>query len=446
MVVNKMQIIVKQFSIFLVGVLLSPSLWAGPAIQSWETANGAKVLFVEAPELPMVDIRVLFDAGSARDGEKSGLAKLTSALLSQGAGEWDADQLAERVESVGANFGAGSARDMAWVTVRTLTEAKALDMAIDTMSVVLASPRFDVADFKRVREAMQIGLRQSEQNPGSVVSKAFMAELFKGHPYASHPGGTQESLEVITRDDLIAMHKQYYVARNAVVAIVGAVSRVQAEALAERITVGLAKGTHAPDLPEVAVVEAGRTKHISFPSSQSHIQLGQPGIRRGDSDHYVLYVGNHILGGSGLVSLLSEEVREKRGLSYSAYSYFNPMRQLGPFIIGAQTQNSKAVEALDVIRKTLQNFIDNGPTQKQLTASKQNITGGFPLRVASNRSIVEYLAMLGFYDLPLDYLDTFVDRVNEVTVEQIRDAFKQRIHPDKLITVIVGKSEVISSD
>lgn len=444
MVVNQMRQYVVLLGL-LAGMLSAQSLWAGPAIQAWETANGTKVLFVEAPELPMVDVRVLFDAGSARDGAKPGLARLTSALLSQGAGDWNADQLAERMEDVGANFGAGSARDMAWVTVRTLTEAKALDVAMDTLSVVLAKPRFDAADFKRVREAMQIGLRQSEQNPGSVVSKAFMAELFSGHPYGSHPGGTKESLEAMTRDDLVAMHKQYYVARNAVVAIVGAVDKQQAERLAERVTANLTKGEHAPSLPEVNTVAVGRTEHIDFPSSQSHIRLGQPGVSRGDQDYYVLYVGNHILGGSGLVSMLSEEVREKRGLSYSAYSYFNPMRQLGPFIIGAQTKNAQAAEALDVIRKTLQDFIDQGPTEKQLTASKQNITGGFPLRVASNKSIVEYLAMLGFYGLPLDYLDTFVDKVNAVTVKQIRDAFKRRVYPDKLITVIVGKAEATSA-
>ena len=430
-------------AVFVVVLLCSLPLFAGPKIQSWETANGARVLFVPAPELPMVDVRMVFDAGSARDGDKPGLAQLTAALLRQGAGDWDADQLAERTEGVGASFGTGSARDMAWATVRSLTEPKALNTALETLTAVVTSPRFEEADFNRVREATQVGLRQNEENPSAVVSKAFFTSVFAGHPYASHPAGTQESLSAMVRNDLIQMHKTYYVARNAVVAIVGAVDRKQAEKIATQLTAGLAKGQRAPALPEVVMAAKGAAEQINFPSSQSHIRMGQPGIRRGDPDYYLLYVGNHILGGGGFVSLLTNEVREKRGLSYSVYSYFNPMRQAGPFIMGAQTKNVQAQEALTVMRKTLQDFIENGPTQEQLTASKQNITGGFPLRIASNKDIVGYLAMLGFYGLPLDYLDTFVGKIEAITAEQIKDAFQRRLQPDRFVTIVVGNSEVV---
>ena len=170
--------------------------------------------------------------------------------------------------------------------------------------------------------------------------------------------------------------------------------------------------------------------------------MGQPGMQRGDPDYFVLYVGNHILGGSGLVSQLSEEVREKRGLSYSVYSYFSPMRRNGPFLVGAQTQNSKVQQAIDVMRATLRNYIDQGPTQDELDAAKQNITGGFPLRISSNSRIVEYLAMMGFYRLPLDYLDRFVERVNAVTREQIHEAFQRRLNLDRFVTVVVGDGQV----
>ena len=448
MVIDSLQRVPGRFALLgfvILGLLQATTLWAGPKIQVWETGNGAKVLFVEAPELPMVDVRVVFDAGSARDGAKPGLAKLTAGLLNEGAGKWNADQLAERLEGVGANLGTGSARDMAWVSVRTLIEPKALDTALESVAAIIAKPLFEEPDFKRVREAMQIGLRQSEQDPGSVASKAFFAEVFKGHPYASHPGGTQEALAAMNREDLVAMHKQYYVARNAVVAIVGAIDSAQAKKIAERVTVGLAEGKHAPALPQVGLPKKGWTERILFPSSQSHILAGQPGMHRGDPDYFVLYVGNHILGGSGLVSLLSEEVREKRGLSYSAYSHFRPMRRNGPFTVGAQTKNAQTREALEVIWSTLQGFITKGPTQEQLTAAKQNITGGFPLRIASNSNIVEYLGMLGFYDLPLDYLDTFVDKVSAVTVEQIRDAFQRRVHLEKFVTVVVGNGQEASA-
>jgi zinc protease len=159
---------------------------------------------------------------------------------------------------------------------------------------------------------------------------------------------------------------------------------------------------------------------------------------RGDPDYFALYLGNHILGGSGLVSLLMEEVREKRGLSYSVFSYFVPMARKGPLLMGLQTQNAQAGVAQEVLLQTLERFIDEGPTQAQLEAAVKNLTGGFPLRIAGNSSIVNYLSVIGFYDLPLDYLDRFPDRIRAVTAEQIRDAFQRRVDPARLAVVAVG--------
>lgn len=439
MTIKRMKFI--GFPVFLLLFLTASALQAGPKIQSWNTANGAKVLFVPAADLPMLDIRVVFDAGSARDADKPGLAVLTNALLTDGAAEWDADQIAERLEAVGAEMDAGALRDMAWVSLRTLTEKRILSTSLETLVATLASPRFGQGDLERSRQAMQVSLRRLEQSPGKVASKAFYAALYGEHPYASYRGGTQASLAGFTRDDVVAYFQRYYVARNASIAIVGAVSRVEAEKLAEDITRRMPAGEHAPDLSRVADLAAATDIHTQFPSTQTHILMGQPGVFRGDKDYFTLYVGNHILGGSGLISQLSEEVREKRGLSYSVYSYFSPMRRKGPFVIGGQTQNAKAVEALEVMRATLKRYIKQGPTEDELTASKQNITGGFPLRIASNSNIVEYLAMLGFYDMPLDYLDTFVSRINAVTGEQIKEAFQRRLDMDRFVTVVVGNGQ-----
>jgi zinc protease len=227
------------------------------------------------------------------------------------------------------------------------------------------------------------------------------------------------------------------VAKNAVVALVGAIDRTQAEQIAERITSGLAAGAPAPALPPVPD-GTGSQQRIPFPSTQAHLYLGQPGMTRTDPDYFPLYVGNHILGGNGLVSLLSEEVREKRGLSYSVSSYFVPMREKGPFILGLQTKNSQAEEAKKVLLDTLNRFRDQGPTAKELEDAKKNITGGFPLRIASNAKIIEYLAVIGFYGLPLDYLDQLTTQVEAVSTGQIRDAFQRRVDPAKFDTILVG--------
>jgi zinc protease len=415
--------------------------FAGPQIESWQTEKGARVLFVAAPELPMIDIRVVFDGGSARDGDKPGVTSFTNSLLADGAGLWNTQQVAERLEQVGAEVEVGSLRDMAWLSARSLTRPDALEITLETLAKILSEPRFDDEDIERQRQMILASLLQDEQSPGRVGKKRLYQLVFGDHPYAGDPQGTRESVLAISRDDLLATHRRLYVAKNAVVAIVGAIDRKQAEQIAEQLTSAMPAGEAAPAIPPVPDLDRAVVERITYPSTQAHLYLGQPGMRRGDDDYFSLYVGNHILGGSGLVSLLSEEVREKRGLSYSVYSYFLPMRQLGLFQLGLQTKNEQAAKALRVMRQTLQRFVDEGPTDEELKAAKQNITGGFPLRIASNSKIIEYLAVIGFYQLPLDYLDRFNERVESVTREQIRDAFKRRVDPQKLVTVQVGRTD-----
>jgi zinc protease len=427
------------FGIFAFCLVFSGWLTAAPQIATWQTSNGAKVFYVHAPEIPMVDVRVVFDAGSARDGDRPGITSFTNSLMTEGAGEWSAYQIAERLENVGSQLESGSLRDMAWVAVRSLTEPEVLDTTLETLSAILVKPLFKEEDLERERQTILAGLLQDEQSPGRIGQKQLYQSVFGAHPYASDPSGTRESVESIKRDDIVQTHRRLYVAHNAVVAIVGAVDQDLAAVVAEEVMRDLPAGEPVAKLPPVESLQKGVAKQIPFPATQSHFYLGQPGLKRGDEDYFPLYVGNHILGGSGLVSMLSSEVREKRGLSYSVYSYFLPMRQLGLFQLGLQTKNEQAGEALDVVKHTLMRYISDGPSEKELQAAKQNITGGFPLRIASNGKIVEYLSVIGFYDLPLDYLETFVDKVNGVTREQIREAFRRRVDPERLVTVQVGR-------
>lgn len=419
-------------------LLASFVLQATPKIQSWETANGARVLFVEAHDLPMLDIRVVFDAGAARDADSPGLAKLTNALLDQGAGGLNADEIALGMESLGAELGNGSERDMGWLTFRSLSDRKLLDPALALFKKVLVQADFPETAFQRERQRMIISARYRGQKPGAIASEKYYQLLYGAHPYASIPGGDEKSLAALERKQLQDFYRQYYVAKNAVIAVVGDLTLAQAKRLVDDLVDKLPAGEHAPPLPDVSPLKKAVKKFIPHPSTQSHVLIGEPGVYRGDPDYFPLYMGNFILGGSGLVSRISEEVREKRGLSYSAYSYFSPMAKPGPFTLGLQTKNDKRDEAIKVLRKTLQDFRDQGPTDEEMTAARKNITGGFPIRVSSNSKIVEYIAMIGFYNLPLDYLDTFNPTIEAVTKEQIIDAFRRRVHPDKMVTVIVG--------
>ncbi len=408
-------------------------------IEHWQTSQGSRVYFVHADGLPMADIQVLFNAGSANDGAKFGLAELTAGLLDTGAGTWNADEIAQRFENIGAQFGVSSSMEMATLSLRTLTDPSLFNKAIDTVQVILTQPLFKEADFKREKTRTLAGLKQQEESPAAQASIAFYKALYGDHPYG-HPGsGTLKTVSEFKVADVREFYKKYYVAANAIVVIVGDLSTAQAEQTAEKVLSGLPIGKKAEVLPEVSLPTHAEQQHIDFPSSQTHVLVGLPGSYRKDPDYFNLYVGNHILGGSGLVSKLFDEVREKRGLAYTASSSFLPLAKPGPFLISLQTRNDQKDQALQVLNQTLADFINKGPTEAELSAAKKNITGGFALRSDTNKKLANYVGMIGFYDMPLDYLDTFQQNVENVTVASITDAFKRRVKLNLLQTVTVGK-------
>ncbi|MCR4346912.1 MAG: insulinase family protein [Sulfuricaulis sp.] len=416
-----------------------PQVEAGPKIQHWTLSNGARVYFVESRELPMLQVRVVFDAGSSRDPvEKAGVANLAAAMLDEGADKLSADDIAGRFEGVGAEFGAGVDRDMASVSLRSLSDSALLDPALELFARVLSTPAYPAENLERQRAQALVSLQKDAQSPGAIVEKAFYSELYGQHPYASNPLGNEKSLKAITRDDLLVFHRRHYVGTNAWVVIVGDASKRQARNIAERVIGKLPSGKTLKPIPPVHTLYSGRMKQIVFPATQTHIYMGHPGVRRGDPDYFSLYVGNYILGGGGLVSRLSAEVREKHGLSYSVYSYFYPLRVPGPLLIGLQTKNSQRDQALKMVRQVVSDFVAKGPTDKELEAAKKHITGSFPLRLDSNGKIAENLAVIGFYGLPLTYLDDFISRVEAVSVDQVRVAFRRHVHPDQMVTVTVG--------
>ncbi len=411
---------------------------ASPEIQHWQTSKGMRVYFVSAPELPMVDLQLVFDAGSARDGKSPGLARLTTGLLDEGSGDWDADAIARRFEDVGAQYTSGVEWDFASLSLRSLSAPEFLEPALETYINVVSNPSFPQRDFERLKRLMLVSLQNEAQRPGSVGRKAFYREVYGNHPFASPQSGTEQGIKTITRGDVERFYREYFGARNGLLAIVGDLDRAAAERIAQRISHHLVIGKKATPLPDVVPLTQSKSVLIPFPSAQAHVFIGQPGMRRGDPDYFPLYVGNHILGGSGFSSRLVKEVRVKRGLSYSVYSYFSPQSVEGPFSLGLQTRIDQADQAATLAKQTIRDFIQNGPSEEELQASIKNITGGFPLRIDSNADIVGYLAIIGFYNLPLNYLDTFNDKVTSVTQASVREAFKRRLDVDHMTTIVVG--------
>ena len=419
--------------------ILSLDAVAAPDIQHWSLDNGAQIYFVETHQIPMVQFAVGFDAGSARDPKSlKGLARFVSDMIEEGAEGMDSDMIAQRLESVGAQYSNGNGRDMSVFELRSLSDEQTLESAVQVFADILQKPSFPADAVERIRDRMLVGLRQQLQSPGSVVSRAFYTNLFKNHPYSNPPSGEAEEVARIDRNDLINFHRRYFVGANAVLAIVGDLSEEQARFWANKIVGGLPTGDTPEKLDDVPQSDQDDVLTIPFPSSQTHMMIGQIGIRRDDPDYFPLYVGNYILGGSGLISRLSGEIRQERGLAYSVYSYFIPMQQNGPFIINLQTRNDNGALAEELVSQTVTEFVQRGPTQEELDVAKKNITGSFPLRINSNKKIANNLLSIAFYDLPLDYLETYSEKVNSVTLEQVKEAFKSRVFPDRLLRVFVG--------
>lgn len=409
------------------------------SIQHWKTKNGARVYFVEARELPMLDIRFVFDAGAARDGNIYGLANTVNRMLDEGTPTRNTDRIARDFERVGAEFSASSHRDMAVVEMRVLSDPKYRDAALNVFADVVANPQFPAEPLARIQQSSEVGLQQQEQSPSTLATRKFYKALYGSHPYAEPPTGTKSSLAKITREGLKAFHKRYYVANNLVIALVGAVSRAEAEAIAEQATAQLAAGQPAEKLPVVPPLKKAQSIHHEFASSQTHIMVGQPGIRHGDSDSDALAVGNEILGGGGFTSRLMKELRQNRGMTYGVYSRFTSMREAGPFAISLSTRADQTNEALTVINQILNDFVKNGPSDGELEEAKASILQSFPLSTSSNASIGSYLGMIAFYGLPLDYLDTYPDRIRAVSKEDVTRAFKRHLQPSQLLTVTVGQ-------
>lgn len=430
----------KNTLILVAGLTLSLQGHAGVNIENWQTSSGADVYFVENHDLPIIDISINFAAGSARDpAEKAGLSAITRHMMTTGAGRLNEEEISNRMADIGAILDGEHDLDRAGFKLRTLSNDRERIQALDIFAKVLQQPDFPEAILKREKTRIIAGLKEAATKPDTISSKTFMKALYGDHPYAFD--AEQETVNAIRRDDLVNFYQTYYGAKNAVIALIGDMSRDQAAAIAEQLATGLPKAQEPPPLPDVRYPEKGVEHRIAHPATQAHIVLGYPGVKRGDPDYFPLYVGNYILGGGGFVSRLTEEVREERGLVYSIYSYFMPMAVKGPFQIGLQTKKEQGDSALKVVHETLDDFMNKGVTEAELRAAKQNIIGGFPLRLDSNAKILDYLAVIGFYKLPLTYLDDFNQQVEKVTTAQIKDAFNRRLKADRMVTVVVGAAQ-----
>ena len=417
-------------------------------IQHWTQPNGARVYLVESPAIAMLDVQIDFDAGGRRDPPaQAGLASVTASMLSKGVraekgdAPLDENALSEAWADLGAQFGASAGSDRLSFSLRSLTEPDLLAKAVALAARQIAEPSFPDAIWQRERQRIEASIKEANTRPATLAGRAYSEAVYGSHPYGYEV--TAPTLERISVADMRAAHTAGVVACRARISMVGAVTRAQADAIAARLLARLPQTDCStlqplPVVPEVAALTQPVEKRIAFDSAQAQVLVGQPGYRRSDPDHFALFVGNYILGGGGFVSRLTTEVREKRGLTYGVSSYFSPGLHAGSFTVGLQTRPDQAAQALGVVRQVLGDFVTSGPTQAELQGAKDNLIGGFALRIDSNRKLLDNIAAIAWNDLPLDYLDTWTQQISKVSVVDIKAAFARKVQPDKMVTVILG--------
>ena len=352
--------------------------------------------------------------------------------------------MGEAWADLGARFGAGASSDRMSFSLRSLTEPDLLNQAVALAAREIAEPAYPDAIWQRERQRLQAALKESYTRPDAVIGRAYAQAVYGKHPYGYEV--TAATLAHISVADLQAAHAAGVVACRARISMVGAVTRAQADAIATRLLSRLPQVAcvSLPQLPavaEVAPLAAPLEQRIPFDSAQAHVLLGQPGYKRTDPDHYALLVGNYILGGGGFVSRLTAEVREKRGLVYGISSSFSPRREAGSFTIGFKTRPDQADEALALARQVLKEFVAKGPTEAELQAAKANLVGGFALGLDSNAKLLGNLSGIAWNDLPLNYLDTWTQQIEKVSVADIQAAFARKLQPEKMVTVILGAAK-----
>ena len=416
-------------------------------IQHWTLANGARVYLAATDALPIVDVQIDIDAGSRRDpAAQAGLASASAGMVEKGVRASDAgpaldeNALGEAWADLGASFDAGAGAERTSFSLRTLADPALLDRAVALAAREIGEPSFPADVWRREREQINAALKEADTKPGTISARTFSQTVYGTHPY-----GQEMNEETLAKIDVEAMRTRYaqlILPCRAKVSIVGAVTRSQADAIATRLLARLpaqdGRCEALPAVPAIAALMVPKEERVPFASAQAHVVIGQPGYLRTDPDHFALTIGNYILGGGGFVSRLMNEVREKRGLVYGISSGFSPGLHAGAFRVGFQTRPDQADEAVKVSREVLAKFVADGPTEAELKAAKDNIVGGFPLLLDSNRKLLGNVANIAWNDLPLDYLDTWTARMNAVTVADIKAAFARKLQPDRMVTVVVG--------
>ncbi len=440
------QMNLKNILIGLLGVFIQGQVFATLPIQKIDLPTGAKLFYVEARTIPMVNIGIDFPGGFAHDPkDRIGVANFTAVLMNKGSKingvEKNEAFIADSISELGSMVTFTSGKEISSVRMKTLSTPEVLNPLISQASEMLAFPIFSKKILEREKTIEISGLLESQTKPEYIMAKQFKKMIYRDNPLGNEQ--SVNSIKAVSIEDLKKFHQTYYRADQMNVMIIGDVSLEQAIEIGNKLTKNLPKtGASKLLIPPLSPLPtqdvSQREIKISHPSQQAHIQLGMTSPPRKDPDYFPLLVGNYVLGGGGFVSRLMNEIREKRGLAYSVSSYFYPAKNSGYFVAGMQTKKDQSDESVKLLKDTIQTFVNQGPNDEEVQAAKSNLINGFPLRIDSNSKLLDNLSAIAWFDLPLNTLDEWTNEVKKVTKDDINKAFQKNLDMNKMITVVVG--------
>jgi zinc protease len=410
---------------------------AGPPAERYSLSNGARLIVSEQHALPLVVMQILIDAGSRRDPRgQEGVAHLTADLLTEGTKTRTASEISQAFDFIGASYNTSADTDYAVLTLTVLR--KDFDTGLGLLADILQHPSFPEAEVRRRREAALARMKADEDDPGEVAEQAFVRTLFPGEPYGHQVVGTPEAVGKLTRKEVLAFYTQQYHPSGSIITVVGDISAPEIRERMEEALRDWNKGEVASFQYPAAPAAHAQTVTVDKPITQANIILGQRGVARDNPDYYALQVMSYILGGGAFSSRLFDNIRTKAGLAYSVASFFTVNKAPGSFQVVMQTKNESTNDAIQRACSEIERIRHEPVSDDEVRDAKSYLTGSFPLKLDSSLKIAGFLTQVEFFDLGTDYADTYMQRVNAVTKEDVQRVAQQYLHPEQMYLVVVS--------
>lgn len=411
---------------------------AGMKIQRVISPGGIEAWLVENHDVPLIAMRFGFQGGAAQDPQgKEGVANFVTGMLDEGAGDLESGAFQERQEELAFRMEFDASRDAFTGGFQTLT--RNADASFELLRMALTEPRFDADSADRIKKQILTGLKFDMNDPRKVASQEWFRLAFDGHPYSNPVKGSEQSVATITTDDLKDYVRRVFTRDTLKIGVVGDIDAKTLGKMLDRVFGGLGKESDLRSVKEAKPANGPSRKVIEMNVPQSVAQFGLQGVKRKDKDFVPSYVLNYILGGGGFNSRLMEEVREKRGLAYSVYSYLSPYRHAAVYVGNVATENKSVGKSLEVIKSEFKRMAEEGPSAKELQNAKQYLTGSYPLRFDTSSKIAGQLMWIQIEDLGIDYIDKRNSLIEAITLKDLKRVAKRLLKADGLIVTIVGK-------